>query len=227
LIVLAAVAGLWLVHGFLFRGVARLLVVDEPVDRFQYVAISGRDDAPDGDRCFDEAVALFHQNPSCHILLIRPAPTRLAETGILASFETLGRRELAARGLPQNAIQSISSDGHDDWAKARALRAWLLDRPTATVVLFRDRLGSAHLRYVLNIVLDSPQAARVRLRALPDRRYDETNWWLSRCGYKGFGMAWLLQFRAWCTGGDHQPPPRYSADDYEHNLRLTLLEAAP
>jgi hypothetical protein len=134
---------------------------------------------------------------------------------------------LAARGLPQNAIMAIPSDGHDDWAKARALRAWLLERPTATVVMLCDRLGTAHRRHVLNVVLDSSQAPRLYLRALPDRRYDETNWWMSRSGYKGFGMAWLLQFRAWCAGGDHQPPPLHNADDYEHSLRLTLSEAAP
>jgi hypothetical protein len=227
LIRLVVIASLWFGHGFLLSSVARLLVVDEPTDSFQYIAISGRETEPNGDRCYDAAVALFHQNPSCHILLIGPAPGRLMEIGVLASFETFSRHELSARGVPRNAVLSISSDGYDDWAKARALRAWLRDRPSATIVLLASRLGSAHFRHVLNAVLDSPQAAHVHLRALPDRRYDETNWWMSRSGYKGFGMAWLLQFRAWCAGGDHQPPPLHSVHDYEHSLRLTLSEAAP
>ncbi len=152
---------------------------------------------------------------------------RLVEIGVLASFEAISRRELSARGLPHGAIVPISSDGYDDWAKARALRAWLLDRPTATVVLLCDRLRSAHLRHVLDDRLDSSQAARVRLRALADRRHDETDWWLSRSGYKAFGMAWLRQFHAWCTGGDHRPPPLRNADDYEHGFWLTLPEAVP
>ena len=227
LVVVAAMAGLWLVHGPLLRGLAGLLVVDEPADHFQYVGICGREGEPDGDRCYDAAADLFRQNPSCHILLVRSALTRLVETGVLPSFETLSRRELAARGLPKNAVSSIARDGFDDWATARALRAWLLDRPAASVVLLCGRLRSAHLRHVLNVVLDSSQAARVRLRALRDRRYDETNWWMSRSGYKGFGMEWLRQFGAWCVGGDHQPPPLHTADDYEHSLRLTLSEAAP
>ncbi len=119
LIVLAAVAGLWLVHEPLLRGVAGLLVVDEPADHFQYVSLSSCANRPDGDRAYDAAVTLFRQNPSCHILLIRPTPTRLIESGALASFETVSRRELAARGLPQKAIAPISSDGFDDWATAR------------------------------------------------------------------------------------------------------------
>jgi hypothetical protein len=227
LLLLGAVAGLWLVHGPLLRGAADLLVVDEPADHAQYVCLSSWEFGPDGDRAYDVAATLFRQNPACHILLIGSGPSRLVESGSLASFETISRRELAARGLPQKAIESISRDGWDDWATARALRPWLLDRPAAVVVLLCGRMRSAHVRRVLSAVLDPSQAAGVRVQGLRDRHFDETNWWLSRRGYKAFGMAWLRRFCEWRAGGDHAPPRLQNADDYERSFRLTLSEAAP
>ena len=130
LLLLGAVAGLWLVHGPLLRGAADLLVVDEPADHAQYVCLSSWEFGPDGDRAYDVAATLFRQNPACHILLIGSGPSRLVESGALASFETISRRELAARGLPQKAIESISRDGWDDWATARACgRGCSIDPP--------------------------------------------------------------------------------------------------
>ena len=164
-ITLAAVAGLWLVHGFVLRGLARLLVRDEPTDQFQYVGLMAGGEGPDGDQAYAVAAALFQQHPSCRFLLIQPAATRLVETGVLPSFAALSRRELAARGVPPCALLCVPSDGHDDWAIARALRAWLADHQRASVVLLCGRLRSAYVRHVLNVVLDSSQAAQVRLRA--------------------------------------------------------------
>ena len=134
---------------------------------------------------------------------------------------------MKARGLPPRTVAVIRSDGYDDWATARTLRAWLADRPNASLVLLCDRFQSAHLRYVLDAVLDPSQAARVRIRALPDRRYDETNWWTSRDGMKAFGSAWLRQLNGWYAGGDHLPPPSCSVDDYENHVRQALGKVIP
>jgi hypothetical protein len=225
LILLAAVAGLWWAHGPVLRSVGGLLVSDEPVGQYQYVGLCGRDSGPDGDRAYDAAAALFRQHPSCHILVIQTAALRLVETGILASLATLSRRELAARGVPAHTLVATSRDGGDDWATARALRVWLSDHPTDSIVLLCARFRSAYLRHALSAVLDSSQAARVRLHALRDRRCDETDWWKSRTGYKAFGMECLRHLHTWCVGGGHPMPPLQSADDYERSFRLTLSEA--
>ena len=139
LILLAAVAGLWSAHGPVLRSVGGLLVSDEPVGQYQYVGLCGRDSGPDGDRAYDAAAALFRQHPSCHILVIQTAALRLVETGILASLATLSRRELAARGVPAHTLVATSRDGGDDWATARALRVWLSDHPTDSIVLLCAR----------------------------------------------------------------------------------------
>jgi hypothetical protein len=221
------VAVAWLVHALFLRGLAGFLVVDETPGDFQYVCILDGYLGPDDDRCYDSAVNLFRQKSPCGVLVVEPRLERLVETGVLPSFETLSRRELQTRGLPQNAVSVVRSDGYDDWATARALQVWLADRPDASVALLCGRLRSAHVRYALDAVLDPAGAARVRLRALPDRRFDETNWWTSRDGIKAFGIGWLRQLHGWCAGGDHRPPPSCSADQYERNVRQALSEAVP
>ena len=214
-------------HAPLLRCLAGLLIDDEPIGDYQYVGVLEWYGNPDGDRCCDVAVELCRRRPSCGVLLVESRRGRLVEMGILPSFETFSRRELKARGLPPKVVSVIHSDGCDDWATARALRAWLADRPNASLVLLCGSFRSAHLRYVLDAVLDPSQAARVRIRALPDRRYDETNWWTSRDGIKAFGFAWLRQLHGWCAGGDHPPPPSCSVDDYENHVRQTLGKATP
>ena len=203
------------------------MIADEPADNFQYLCLLDKGDGPDGDRCYDAVARRYRQNPSCRILLVEPRILRLVEVGVLPSFDALSRRELGKRGLPLGIISLLPSDGGDYWAAARTLRAWLADRPNATVLVFCGRFSSAHLRSLLNLALGSAQAARVRLQALPSRRYDETDWWTSRSGIKGFGIEVLRQLCGWCAGGDHPPWHPCSADDYERHVRQALLEAAP
>jgi hypothetical protein len=229
LVVGAAVvaAAALLFHAPLLRCLAGLLIDDEPIGDYQYVGILGWDGRPDADWCFDAAVQLCRRRPSCDVLLIDSPRSRVAELGILPSFGALGRRELTARGLPPSAVSIIPSDGRDGWATARTLRAWLAERPKTAIVLLCGRFGSAHLRYALDAVLDPSQAARVRIRALPDRRCDETNWWTSREGIKVFGIAWLRQLHGWSTGGDQLPPPYCSVENYESKVRKVLGQATP
>lgn len=219
--------GLWASHAFVLRVLAGFLIVDEPADDYQYVCLLTRRQEPDGDRCYDVAVNLHRRKPSCGVLVVEPRRGRLVETGVLTSFETLSRRALEARGLPPDVVSVIRSDGRDDWATARALKAWLVDRPDGIVVLLCEAFRSAHVRYVLDAVLDPAQAARVRVRALSDRQCDETQWWTSRRGVKAFGENWLRLFHVRYAGGDHLPPSVCGADDYESGVRRALPEAIP
>lgn len=227
LTVLVVGAGLWLVYASVLARVAGCLVVDEPANKVQYVCVLDWYDAPDGDRCYDVAVDLHGRQPDCSVLLIESRPQRLIETGVLPSFEMLSRRELEARGLSRQSVAVTRSDGQDYWATARALRAWLANRSDATAVLLCEEFRSAHVRYALDIVLDPATAARVRVRGLPDRRFDQTNWWMSRDGFKAFGVGWLRLLHGWCVGGDHPPPPFSDADEYEKLYRRTISETSP
>jgi hypothetical protein len=227
LILASVVAGLWLLHAPALRLLAGLLIVEEPIDDVPYVAVLGRGDGHDGFRCYDVAVSFYRQKPSRGILLIEPSPSRLTEIGIVPTLTHFSERVWDCRHVPREAVSAIHSHGRDDWATAHAIQTWLTEKPGASITLLCDDFRSAHLRGVLDTVLDPTQATRVRVHGLPAQLYDETNWWTSRAGIKAFGIQWLRRLYGWCVGGDHPPPPRHSVDDYQRHVRQAFLEATP
>jgi len=222
--VVVAVACLF--HAPLFRGLASPLIVDQTTDDFDVICLLGDVKGPDGDRCYDVAGDLFPKNPADKILIVAPPPDRVVEAGALPSFETISRRELAARGVPRESITILRSRRLDDWASAEALDGWLRDHPESSVLLLCGQFHSARVRAVLDDALDPARAARVRVRSLPDRRFDQTNWWRSRCGVRELGKSWLVRIQGW-LGGSADPPPSKNANDYQREIMQAWQEATP
>jgi len=227
----AAIVGVALVfHAPLLRGLAGLLVATPTTDEADYIGVLDWWNSPDGDRCYDTAAGLFDgkksRKASRGVLVVEFRPGRLAQVGALPTFEKLSRRELEARGVPQEAISVLHSEECGDWSTARALSGWLRERPNATLLLLCGQFRSAQLRYALDRVLDPTSAARVHVHPLPDRRYDTTDWWKSRRGFRAFGFAWLIRFHGWLYGGGATQPPRADAEGYERRF-LQTLEGRP
>jgi hypothetical protein len=228
IIVLAAfIAAAWLFHAPLLRGLAGLLIVDQPTDDYDCVCISAWGDRRNGDRCYDVAVELYRKKPSCRILLIVPEPNRLEEIEAIASFATISERELLARHVPPGSVSVLRGQRWNDWDTARALAAWLHDHPGKSVLLLCGQFHTAQLRSALDSVLAPDKAASVRVHALRHRECDETNWWTCRAGFRMFGGSWLLRLQTWLTGGDTPPSPEKCADDYERDFLKRFQEDAP
>ena len=223
IVALIAAAVVWFFHATFLQGLAAPLIADAPDDSFQYVGIIERDNAPDGDWCFDEAARLAREKPQCHILLIESGRTRLVEIGVLPSFESLCRDELETQGVPPQDISVVHGDGYDDWSTARAIRTWLADHPNATLLVLCGRFHSAHFQHALDTTLDTGRAACVCVRGLHNRRYDETDWWKSRTGIKAFGYGWLRYLHGWLANRNQQPPVHRNADDYERECLKSPL----
>lgn len=218
-------------HAPLLRMSAKCLIADDALGQCSYVGLLVWHNYPDGDRSYDVAAQWYHQCSSrpAKILVIAPRLNRLEQLGVVATFEALSRRQLQLRDVPRNAISTMYSDSNDDWATARALKRWLAAHPDDSLALTCDAFRSANLRSALNAVLNPPQSARVRLRPLPDRRFNETNWWKSRDGYKAFGFNWLLGgYRRW-VGSSGSSSSDADCDRYEaetlHALPSTLSRA--
>ena len=145
----------------------------------------------------------------------------------MPSFAAMSGRELRDRGVPQEAVSILRGERFNDWATARTLAAWLRDHPGSSVVLLSGQFHSAQLRRALDAGLDPAGAASVRVRALPSRVCDDTNWWTCRPGYRAFGGSWLLKFQSWLGGGDAAQTRERNADDYERDFLQTLPERAP
>ena len=227
LISAVVVAAACLFHAPLLRGLANFLVVDEPTRSVDYICVTSWGYRPDGDRCYDVAGELHRKNPSCRILLIEPNHSRLVQIGAVKSFASVSQRELGSRGVPSEAISILRCEPWNDWATARALADWLRDHPNNSVLLLCGQFRSAQARHTLDAVLHRAEAARVRVRALPSRQCDETDWWTSRRGYLEFGDHWLMRIQNRLGGGDAMQPPERNAEQYERDFLRTLPEALP
>jgi hypothetical protein len=223
----AALIAVCLCHSPILRGLAHLLIVDQPTDDFDYVCIAAWGRGGGDGRCYDVVRDLCREKPSRRVLLVGPDASRLEQIGAMPSFDVIGRRELGTRGVPQDSISLLRGGCWNDWQDARALAVWLTDRPGVSVLLLCDQFRSAAVRHTLDVALGPADAARVLVRALPNESYDDTNWWRRRCGYRGFASAWLLRIQIWLNSGDAAPPREGSADQYQRDFLQRQPQRAP
>jgi hypothetical protein len=215
----AAVIIAWLGHGWLLRGLAAPLVSRQSPDGVAVLALWGDERGAEGRHAFDAAAAFYRQDPSRHILLIGLRGGRLVELGILSPFAILGRRELAARGVPQSAVEVVSATAADQWDQAQLLTQWLRAHPAATAAVYCNPLGSRQVRCILDRVAAPADAARVRVVLPADPDYDAASWWESRAGVRNFMLAWLEMAFTWCRSRPGPVPPPQNVAAYEETLR--------
>jgi hypothetical protein len=199
-------------HDPFLRLTAGLLTADESVDDARWlVPLSG-------DQVDDRVSDLLRAAPETRILLVEHAPSRLQSSGVLPSWVQWHYKLLLARGVPEESVDVLSGATETDWDRARVLGGWLEHHPGAEVAVLCGQFASRRMRVILDRVL-GPMAARARIIALPDRRYDETNWWRSKDGVAAWwaGLAGL-GFVALVGEGDRPMPPR-DPDEYARSLR--------
>jgi len=203
---------LWFARGPLLRGLARVLIVDQWNEQADYLLLFG------GDHCFDMAAHWYHEEPSRMILLVESRPERLVRTGVLPSTEETCLRELESRAVPRRAVEVIPGEAAHVSEAAELLGEWLHQRPDARVQVLCERFDSRRCRLHLDAALRPADAARVSVRGLPDRRYDETDWWTSRRGFKEFGLKALALGYSWSADKDGTDTEPWDPDEYERSL---------
>jgi len=216
-LVSVVVACVYAAHPAILRAIAWGLIVDEPPGRVDYVWVRASPNGIgwDGDGCYDRAARQYREDGSCHLLMIGARANRLVEVGVVPDFESITRIELKKRGVPDGAMTAVGRTFETAWEEAHALAAWLDEHPSAEVLLLCSCFRSRRSRLILDTVLSPHDAARVRILALRDRRYDETNWWKSRLGMKNLFSAYVCLIFAWCQGEDVPDRPDWNPDGYE------------
>jgi len=222
IVVVLTMVALLTLHAPLLRGVACLLIVDQPVAKVTHVAIlgcGGRYGGPD--RRYRAAAELFRSHALRAVLLFEAHRTRLVREGILPPDELVGREQLLKHRVPEPQISTLPGEARNIWDMSDRLGDWLRAHPTSRVVALADRFQSRQARVTLDAVLDPKLAQRVVVRALPDRRYDETDWWHSRRGWKSVFTNACGLAAVWIYG---RPDPSlrddWDPDEYERQLRL-------
>jgi hypothetical protein len=194
------------------RGVASYLVIDQqgPAD---YVLVLN------GDGRYDRAASLYHSGSAAHILLVESRPKRLERIGIKPSHVTLSKHELAARGVPLDTITVIPGQALTDWDRARRVRNWLESEPAADVVILCDRFGGRRLRYIFDEILGTEYAGRVRVSAVPERRFGESDWWHHRPAIVYLFECYLRLAYDRLSGEDSEEWREWDPEKYDKNLR--------
>lgn len=224
-ILLVVLACVCLCHRPVLRAVAGLLIVDQHPTAIDIIWIQSENGLNcDGARGYDHAASLYHEDTSRGVILTRPYPNRLVRTGVVPTFEEISRCELAARGVPEEAVTVLDGTAQNPWQEARNLGTWLEEHADADVLLLCDRFGSRRWQFILNTVLGQHRADAVKILALPDGGYDETNWWKSRSGVKDLFYRYVALVYAWCRITDTPERSPWDPDKYERILRRTAEE---
>jgi len=209
----AALAALTVFHSAILTGCARLLVADQPLpESATHVLLGG------GDRQFDRAAELLASGRCGRVLIQAGPPDRLAFLGILPTWTELCRRELGQRGVRDEQLVVQTIEPQPSWDAVRALDRWLAEHPDARLIVLCDRFRSGELAYVYRQILSNEHQARLTVLALPDRRYDESNWWRSRTGIKAFFGTLLARGYTRVRGEESGPPYDPDPDAYERRV---------
>jgi hypothetical protein len=225
LAILLTVAAVWLLRVWILRTVAWGLIVNEDCPIADYVWIADGDHC--GDRCFDRAAQLYRKRPSMRIILVAQYRQRIVQIGVQPPPEAIGRRELASRGVPSAAVIVIPGRARNAWEEVQLLTSWLASQSGAEVLLLCDQFGSRLQRHIVDSVMDANGAKHIHIDPLPNRRFDEHDWWRKRDGVKHLGLSFLELLYAWYRGAPGEAAETWTPADYERTLRQKLKKAQP
>ncbi|MEX1027729.1 MAG: hypothetical protein WD049_06950 [Candidatus Paceibacterota bacterium] len=208
-------AALIFAHPWIFQGLARQLIRDDPLQQADFVVITG------GDRRYDWVADQYAARNVRKVLQFRSSPKRLYEFGVLPYPHEQARAELIECGVDAEDIVFIDETARNSWERADQLERWMAERPDATVAVVADRLGSGAVDEVFRQAMSPEVYERISIHSLRDRRYDESDWWKSRRGMKSFYGAAV----SWLTvrlGGrpEYQYEDDWDPEEYERELMV-------
>jgi hypothetical protein len=217
-----------LFHRPLFRGMARITIVDQPATQGDYLWIPAGGGLPMSDtRYYDRVASLVEGLRQRRVLLVTPPRNRLVEMGVVPPFMAETLHQLDARGLGEESVTVVLRKHDDARPETSLLQEWLKAQPGTRVTVLCDQFGTRHSRLKLDRRLQPTEAMRVSVVALPDPRFDDRDWWRSRAGMRHFLFAWIRLLYALVH--DDQSPLRnsLSLEEYQRCFLATIGEESP
>lgn len=200
-------------HAPLLRCLGNGLIVDEPLEPTDALLVVG------GDGAIQEAAALYRDGLVRHVVLTDDRSARVVQLGIIPPMESIARRELDERGVPAEAIATILLTTPNDWEGGQVLRAWLQEHPGERITVLAGQFESRRVARAVRGSLALEQANRVRLRALPDRRFQASNWWHHRQGIVAVADEYVALGFAVLKGENRESAATWDPDRFEQTLR--------
>lgn len=221
-IVVLTTCGIIICRHALLRAVGAQLVVAEsayenrPLGSESYLLVGS------GDRVEEVAVEYVAEGKADGFIVLRWPPARTVQLGALPAGTDLRIAELMKRGVAREEIIVVDVEGDAHWDWARKIGDLLKATSDANLLLLCDQFASRQQRAIIDRVATPSVAHRIKIVPLPDRRYDQSNWWTCRLGVRRVGAGYLSLAYMYLTG---EPPPRHpyrSPDEYEQWFLETL-----
>jgi hypothetical protein len=171
-----------------------------------------------GDGRFQLAAQLVKTNRVEQILIVKPRPRRLVQLGILRPSDEVAIEKLCELGLDRSQIIVLTGDDSGSWRSVRLVSQWLGRRRNAEILVLVDRFESRRYHRLFDGLVSSSTRGKVRFAALRDGRFDESNWWQSRLGWKRLFDAYFSLVYDVTVGEERQFESVWSPDDYERRL---------
>lgn len=152
------------------------------------------------------------------VLLVRQRRSRLMRLGVVPLHEEVWAQRLTELGVAPQRIETIALEARTTHDVARSLAVWLSDNEARRVVVLCDRFTSRDTNAILGRHLGPKLRSRVGVEGIPDRRYDESNWWRSSAGIKAFFRAAFDLTMTHIRGEEPALANEWSPDEYERSL---------
>lgn len=162
---------------------------------------------------YDRVADLVRQFRAERVLIFARPVSRVEELGIVPSPEKLAVDELERRGIDRELLRVHSAAVFDPWDEIRQL-AVMMDHKAVRMIYCVGRFDSRAISGVVRRLVEPEKCALIWIRGLPDPRFDETNWWKSRAGWKALFAGYMGLAQAWLFGEPRKLRLK-SVDEYE------------
>ena len=193
-------------------GVASVLVIDQvsekPIQGPVWLVLPSA--FPKLPEAYDQVAELAGRLQAEKFILIPRVPSRVELLGVIPLGVDLAREELQKRGISSERIETLRHESTDFWDDGKIISGLVGDQHVAVVVCV-GRFESRAARYVLWRLLRREVFDKVGVAAIRDPRYDETDWWRSRRGWKSLFLGYASLLHAIFLGD----PPGWRPMDIE------------
>jgi uncharacterized SAM-binding protein YcdF (DUF218 family) len=165
----------------ILRTAAELWIVNQPVRDADAIVILG------GGREYRPLAAarLYEQGKARWILITQSKPVPTVEMGVVPPEGEVVRRVLLKNGVPAGAIVPMGRNVANTYDEAVALRAWIEETKSKSVLIPTDPFHTRRVRWVFQKVLEGT-GVDVRVIVVEPPGYNATNWWQHHEGLIAF-----------------------------------------
>jgi hypothetical protein len=179
----AAIGCVWIAHASVLRGVARLWVVSDNLDRADAILVlgGGLDVRPFA------AADLYKRGLSDRVLVANAylGQGQREVLGFFPSHADLNREVLLKHGVPSTAIAEFGDQVSNTHEEALAALAWAKASGAESVIIPMDIFSTRRVRWIFNREL-APAGIHVIVQAVVPWEYNVDNWWQHEEGLISF-----------------------------------------